>query len=82
MIIANRTSARAQRLSGEVGAKVITLLKIDQRLANADIIISSIASPLPIIGKGMVEWALKALGSSAYAAGRYRCATRYRAGGR
>ncbi|NIG62153.1 MAG: glutamyl-tRNA reductase [Serratia symbiotica] len=60
MIIANRTRERAQRLSGEVGAEVITLLEIDQRLADADIIISSTASPLPIIGKGMVERALKA----------------------
>lgn len=60
MIIANRTHERAQRLSGEVGAEVITLLEIDQRLADADIIISSTASPLPIIGKGMAGRALKA----------------------
>lgn len=60
MIFANRTSKRAQRLLGEVGAEVITLLEIDQRLSDADIIISSTASPLPIISKGMVERALKA----------------------
>lgn len=53
MIIANRTRERAQLLADEVGAEVITLPEIDARLADADIIISSTASPLPIIGKGM-----------------------------
>ena len=38
---------------------MIGLADIDSRLAEADIIISSTASPLPIIGKGMVERALK-----------------------
>ncbi|WP_312154230.1 glutamyl-tRNA reductase [Atlantibacter hermannii] len=60
MIIANRTRERAQHLADEVGADVIELSEIDQRLKDADIIISSTASPLPIIGKGMVERALKA----------------------
>ncbi|WP_058912993.1 glutamyl-tRNA reductase [Entomohabitans teleogrylli] len=60
MIIANRTRERAQRLADEVGAEVIGLSDIDTRLQEADIVISSTASPLPIIGKGMVERALKA----------------------
>ena len=59
MIIANRTRERAQVLADEVGAEVISLSDIDARLQDADIIISSTASPLPIIGKGMVERALK-----------------------
>ena len=59
MIIANRTRERAQVLADEVGAEVIALSDIDERLKEADIIISSTASPLPIIGKGMVERALK-----------------------
>ncbi len=59
MIIANRTRERAQILADEVGAEVIALSEIDERLREADIIISSTASPLPIIGKGMVERALK-----------------------
>ena len=46
-------------LADEVGAEVIALSEIDERLKEADIIISSTASPLPIIGKGMVERALK-----------------------
>lgn len=60
MMIANRTRERAQALADEVGAEVIPLADIDARLADADIVISSTASPLPIIGKGMVERALKA----------------------
>ena len=60
MIIANRTRERAQLLADEVGAEVIALSDVDARLQEADIIISSTASPLPIIGKGMVERALKA----------------------
>ncbi|AUX93263.1 glutamyl-tRNA reductase [Mixta gaviniae] len=60
LIIANRTRERAQLLADEVGAEVIGLAEIDSRLAEADIIISSTASPLPIIGRGMVERALKA----------------------
>lgn len=60
MIIANRTRERAQVLADEVGAEVVALSDIDERLKEADIIISSTASPLPIIGKGMMERALKA----------------------
>ncbi|KAB8307583.1 glutamyl-tRNA reductase [Erwinia endophytica] len=59
LIIANRTRERAQLLADEVGAEVISLADIDERLSEADIIISSTASPLPIIGKGMMERALK-----------------------
>ncbi|MBD2793097.1 glutamyl-tRNA reductase [Xenorhabdus sp. 42] len=59
MMIANRTTERAQQLASEVNAEVISLPDIDSRLAEADIVISSTGSPLPIIGKGMVERALK-----------------------
>ncbi len=71
MIIANRTRERAQILADEVGAEVIALSDIDERLREADIIISSTASPLPIIGKGMVERALKKPSQSTNAAGGY-----------
>ena len=60
MIIANRTRERAELLANEVGAEVIDLSEIDERLKDADIVISSTASPPPIIGKGMVERAMKA----------------------
>ncbi|OZI13803.1 glutamyl-tRNA reductase [Sodalis-like symbiont of Philaenus spumarius] len=59
LLIANRTRERAQRLAEDVGADVINLAEIDSQLGEADIIITSTASTLPIIGKGMVERALK-----------------------
>ncbi|MBQ4774485.1 glutamyl-tRNA reductase [Pectobacterium versatile] len=60
MVIANRTRERAQALATEVGAEVITLAELDEQLVHADIVISSTASTLPIIGKGMMERTLKA----------------------
>ncbi|MEQ9881292.1 glutamyl-tRNA reductase [Pectobacterium brasiliense] len=60
MVIANRTRERAQVLAAEVGAEVITLAELDEQLVQADIVISSTASTLPIIGKGMMERTLKA----------------------
>ncbi|QTF08404.1 glutamyl-tRNA reductase [Brenneria izadpanahii] len=60
MVIANRTRERARALAAEVGAEVITLAELDEQLAHADIVISSTASTLPIIGKGMMERTLKA----------------------
>ena len=59
IIVANRTRERALSLAEEFGAEVISLPEIPDHLARADIVISSTASPLPIIGKGMVESALK-----------------------
>jgi glutamyl-tRNA reductase len=59
MIVANRTRERALGLAEEFGAEVISLNEIPDHLYRADIVISSTASPLPIIGKGMVETALK-----------------------
>jgi len=58
--IANRTLSRAMELVERFDAQAITLGEIPNHLPHADIIISSTASPLPIIGKGMVEGALKA----------------------
>lgn len=59
IVVANRTLARAQTLAQEFNAEAILLEDIPQALASADIVISSTASPLPILGKGMVESALK-----------------------
>ncbi|MGB2078759.1 MAG: glutamyl-tRNA reductase [Vibrio sp.] len=59
MIVANRTPERAHLLADQFGADVITLSEIPQTLYQADIVISSTASQLPIIGKGTVESALK-----------------------
>ena len=59
MIIANRTVERAHNLASEFNAYAISLPDIPGHLAEADIVISSTASPLPILGKGSVESALK-----------------------
>lgn len=59
IIVANRTLERAQLLSEALGADAILLNQIPDVLAQCDIIISSTASPLPILGKGAVERALK-----------------------
>ena len=59
MIVANRTLARAQALAESVGGRAIVLADIPQVLVEADIVISSTASQLPILGKGAVEAALK-----------------------
>ena len=59
MIVANRTVERAEELAKKFNATAITLGEIPDRLIEADIIISSTASPLPILGKGAVESALK-----------------------
>ncbi|WP_372858570.1 glutamyl-tRNA reductase [Pseudoalteromonas sp.] len=57
--VANRTIERARGLADEVSADVIALAQLPERLHQADIVISSTASTLPIIGKGVVEQALK-----------------------
>lgn len=58
--IANRTLERAQNLAEELGATAITIGEIPEQLVKSDIVISSTASQLPILGKGATETALKA----------------------
>src|SRR3990172_13116544 len=60
MIIANRTLERSQHLAIEYSAYAIALSDIPHHLAEADILISSTASQLPILGKGAIERAIKA----------------------
>jgi len=59
MIIANRSVERARKLADEFQGEAISLQQIGQHLHRCDIVIASTASPLPIIGKGTVERALK-----------------------
>lgn len=60
IIVANRTVERAQILAEQFNGEAIALAEMPSRLLDADIIISSTASQLPILGKGAVESALKA----------------------
>ena len=57
--VANRTLERAQELAENFSAEAILLSDIPENLHCADIVISSTASQLPILGKGAVETALK-----------------------
>ncbi|WNL41220.1 glutamyl-tRNA reductase [Halomonas sp. PAMB 3264] len=59
LTVANRTRERAMNVASSLGGEAITLPEIPAALEHADIVISSTASPLPILGKGMVERALK-----------------------
>ncbi|NVK20948.1 MAG: glutamyl-tRNA reductase [Kangiellaceae bacterium] len=66
MIMANRTLANGQKLANEIAKseadtsyKAIGLEAIPHYLPQADIVISSTGSMLPIIGQGMVESAIK-----------------------
>lgn len=59
IIVANRTLARAESLANEFAAQAISLDELPTRLADADMVFSSTASTLPILGKGAFESALK-----------------------
>jgi glutamyl-tRNA reductase len=58
--VANRTLERAAQLASRVRANAITLNELPERLAQFDIIVTSTASSLPILGKGILERAIKA----------------------
>jgi len=58
-IFANRTRERASELAKRHNGEAISLTEIPTHLAKADIVISSTASPLPILGKGLVENVIK-----------------------
>lgn len=61
MTVANRTLARAQELCDKLGVNADPCLLSDLPaiLHDYDVVVSSTASQLPIVGKGMVERALK-----------------------
>ena len=60
IVIANRTLGRARDLAQKFGAEAVLLAEIPEELRDADIVITSTASQLPILGKGAVEQAIKA----------------------
>ena len=59
IVVANRTLDRAQVLADKLAGKAMLLADIPESLVNFDIVISSTASQLPVLGKGAVESALK-----------------------
>jgi glutamyl-tRNA reductase len=58
--VANRTLERGAQLADRLGGKAIVLAELPEQLAEFDIIVTSTASQLPIVGLGMVERAIKA----------------------
>ena len=57
---ANRSPERAQQLAESFSGRTIALNELPAQLAVHDIVVACTASPLPVIGKGIVESALKA----------------------
>lgn len=57
--IANRTLERAETLARRTQAETLTLNALPDALAQFDIVVSCTASSLPILGKGLVERAIK-----------------------
>ena len=60
LTFANRTLERAQALADRFRGRAITLNDLPSQLVSHDIVVSSTASTLPIIGKGLMERALAA----------------------
>ena len=59
MTVANRTIERGAQLAAKIGGEAILLNDLPARFAEFDIVITSTASQLPIVGLGMVERAIK-----------------------
>ena len=59
IVVANRTIERGRELAQRFNASAITLQQLPECIHEFDAIITSTASMLPIIGKGMIESALK-----------------------
>ena len=60
LTVANRNLERGQLLAAHFNADAIGLASVAARLADYDVVVSCTASPLPVIGLGAVESAIKA----------------------
>ncbi|MGH8194494.1 MAG: glutamyl-tRNA reductase [Woeseiaceae bacterium] len=60
MFVANRDLARAQALAGQFGGFALPLSELDGTLPDADILISSTASPEPVISFEQMQSAVRA----------------------
>lgn len=59
LMLVNRTEERARELARRFGGEAAALTALPELLPDFDILVTSTASPLPIIGLGMVERAVK-----------------------
>jgi len=60
VVVANRTLERGEAFAERFEATAISLADLPARLAEFDIVLTGTASTLPILGKGLIESALKA----------------------
>ena len=60
VVVANRTLARGEAFAERFNATAISLADLPSRMAEFDLVITGTASTLPILGKGLIESALKA----------------------
>jgi glutamyl-tRNA reductase len=60
VVVANRTLARGEEFAQRFAAQAIGLDALPARMAEFDIVLTGTASTLPILGKGLIEAALKA----------------------
>ncbi|MBO1255492.1 glutamyl-tRNA reductase [Alteromonas sp. 5E99-2] len=59
MSVANRTRDKARALANKLNGEALTLTQLPEHISDYDIVISSTASQLPLVGKGMIGDALK-----------------------
>jgi glutamyl-tRNA reductase len=59
VVIANRTLSRAQAVAAQVKGHAVDLSQLDKEMAEADIVISCTASPVPLITKAATAAALR-----------------------
>lgn len=59
LVVANRTLDNALEIAGKFGAHGTLLSEIPEQLIEADMVVSSTNSQLPLLGKGTVESALR-----------------------
>ena len=59
IVIANRTLQNAQQLASNFAVEAVTLGELREHLNQADIVVTSTGSQTPLVGKGMVEEALR-----------------------
>ncbi len=60
LMVVNRTIERARDLANKFGGEAAALTNLPELLHEFDILVTSTASPLPIVGLGLVERAVKA----------------------
>jgi glutamyl-tRNA reductase len=60
LAVANRSAERAEKLAHRFNGEALELKGLPERLHEYDIVVSCTASSLPILGKGLVERALRA----------------------